>query len=209
MEKIVPFKHEILFKTHISEITSISLEHTLHKEDNGITGEFIVSGEYKINDSSTTTEPFDYKIPFDIVLDEHYDISNSIIDINDFYYEILNEEKLVVNIEVSIDKIVENLIEVKKQVIKIEPEEVIEVVKIEEPNVKDNRVDASEVVEDIINVEETEEYVTYHIHIVRDGDTIDSVLEKYKVSSELLALYNNLNDIKIGDKLLIPSDGNK
>ena len=75
MKKIIPFKKDIIFKTNISEITSISLENTLSKEnDNGITGEFIVSGEYKMSDESIHTENFSYELPFDIHMDEKYNL---------------------------------------------------------------------------------------------------------------------------------------
>lgn len=214
MKKIVPFKHEIPFKTKISEITSISLEHTLHKEDGLITGEFIVSGEYKKEDNSPTSDKFSYELPFDIDLDNHYDISNAIIDINDFYYEILNDDKLVVNIEVVIDKITEKLIETTKQVITIDANN------IESEN--DDKVTSSTVdtkeedrgIEQVVsNITEaqsaTEEYVTYHIHIVREGDTINTILEKYHITNETLTLYNDVNDLKIGDKLLIPANENQ
>lgn len=242
MKKIVPFKHEATFKTKISEVTSISLEHTLHKEENSIIGEFIVSGDYKISDTSTTTEYFNLNLPFEIDLDERYDMKDAVIDINDFYYEILNDDKLIINIEVVIDEINEKIVEVKKQIVSLEPEiereveivnmepekqgEVIEKPEVlEEPVIKkesntkktdvvkeevvtkNDRNEVSEVVENLMNVEsETLEYTTYHIHIVRDGDTLDSILEKYSITSETLSLYNNLSELKIGDKLLIPAN---
>ena len=108
MKKIVPFKKEIIFKSNVSEITSISLEHSLNIEDEHlISGEFIISGDYRINDNSTNTEDFLFNIPFDIHMDEKYVLDKAIIDINDFYYEIINSKVLEVNIEVSIDKLEE------------------------------------------------------------------------------------------------------
>ena len=47
MKNIIPFKKEVIFKTNISEITSISLEHTLSLENDKVQGNFIVNGEYK------------------------------------------------------------------------------------------------------------------------------------------------------------------
>ena len=91
MKKIIPFKKDIIFKTHIAEITSISLEHSLHiEEDTLITGEFVVSGEYKISDTSTNTEVFHFNLPFDIHMDDRYDLTSCNVDIYDFYYEIIN-----------------------------------------------------------------------------------------------------------------------
>lgn len=114
MKKIVPFVKDIKFNTKIFEITSISLEHNLTIEENNIvSGEFIISGEYKITDSSLNSEPFIYGIPFDITLDTKYDTDRIKIDIDDFKYEILNEEILRVNIDVLIEGV--ELVELPKE----------------------------------------------------------------------------------------------
>ena len=95
MKKIVPFTKDIKFNTKIYEITSISLEHNLTIEENNlVSGEFIISGEYKITDSSINSEPFIYGLPFDITLDTKYDMDRIKIDIDDFKFEIVNEEIL-------------------------------------------------------------------------------------------------------------------
>ena len=114
MKKIVPFTKDIKFNTKIYEITSISLEHNLSLEENNIvSGEFIISGEYKINDSSINSEPFIYGLPFDISLDTKYDTNRLKIDIDDFKFEIVNEEILRVNIDVLIEGI--ELIEMEEE----------------------------------------------------------------------------------------------
>ena len=108
MKKVIPFEKEIEFKTMVSSITSISLEHTLRvKEDNLISGYFIVDGTYKMTQASQIDEEFSYKIPVDIEIDNKYDTTNVIIDINDFTYKILYNEKLLLNISLSIDALVE------------------------------------------------------------------------------------------------------
>ena len=112
MKQIIPFKKELLFKTKVSEITSISLEHTLSlKNDDLISGEFIVSGDYKMTEGSINREVFKFKLPFDIALDSRYNVDNIIIDIDNFYYEIINNESLQVNIDVYIEgeKVIEEI----------------------------------------------------------------------------------------------------
>ena len=85
MKKLVPFRKELEFNTEVAEITSISLEHTLQKiEENFISGDLVLTGEYKIVDVSLNTEKFDFKLPFDINIDNHYDTKNLVIDIDDF-----------------------------------------------------------------------------------------------------------------------------
>ena len=46
----------------------------------------------------------------------------------------------------------------------------------------------------------------YKIYIVKENDTIESIISKYSVSKELLDSYNDLSDIKLGDKIIIPTN---
>ena len=54
-------------------------------------------------------------------------------------------------------------------------------------------------------MDENEGYVVYKVHIVTENDTIESIIEKYNTTKESLEAYNNLNDLKIGDKLIVPA----
>lgn len=223
MKKTIPFKKDIIFKTNLEEITSISLEHTLKIDNNILSGDFIVSGEYKITDSSIDTEKFSYELPFTISFDDKYKLDNAVVDIEDFYYEIINNSVLSVNIETMVDKIEEVLIDDKDMLIedKIDDndfEDVREEIKmdtIEERCIEDESNEEDVITErenniikevgsifDNISIEET--YNTYKICIIRENDTIESVMEKYSVSKDTLELYNDLTEIKIGDKIIIP-----
>ncbi len=213
MKKIVPFKKDIIFKTNVAEITSISLEHSLHLDkDNLITGEFHLNGEYLMTDASTDTEIFSYDIPFDIHLDERFIADNADIDIYDFYYEIIDNNVLSVNIEVSIDKLEEK--EVEKEVITLEDvrKEPVELNVEEERNVevkeeKVEKIDINETSKEVkVEVTDNSDFTTYKIYILREEDNIETVMAKYNVSRECLEEYNNLNELKIGDKLIIPSE---
>ena len=179
MKKIIPFKKEILFKTNINEITSIALDKDLKIDNDRVFGSFKLYGEY--NDYEDN-KPFSIDIPYENYLDDDLNLTNASIDIEDFYYEILEEKKLIINIEIKIDNI--------ESIPLIEREENIEET-FEQSNYNDNN------------------YMTYRIYIVRDNDTVDSICEKYEIDKELLAKYNVLNNINIGDKLIIPNDRNK
>lgn len=249
MKKIIPFTKEINFKTNLSEIVSISLEHTLHQDSEYlVTGEFMVSGEYKMADISVNTEVFSYNLPFDINIDEHYDTSNITIDIDDFYYEIINDKILKVNIDVALDGLKEKPLfvpeeteepilveerheelptlsdeeESKKEEDELEPKEeskndegderVIPIpVEINQP-IKPLEVPANEkeeITEDVKSLfdkldESSETFKTYKVYIVRETDTIETIMQKYNISKENLELYNDLKEIKYGDKLVIP-----
>lgn len=242
MKKIIPFKKDIIFKTNLAEVNSISLEHTLHIEkENLITGEFIVSGEYKMTDTSVNTELFSYNLPFDINLDDHYLLDEVKVDIDDFYYEIINENVLCVNIDVELDNLMEKpLIEREKEIVEIEEglEEQQEIVEKEERCIEKEdimKIEQSEMVSSLndskreeafkeietktkLEIKEepvkslfdnfkddTETYSTYRICIVREGDSLEMITQKYGTTKEELQKYNDLSEIKIGDKLIIPA----
>jgi len=194
MKKIVPFKKDIVFPNHLAEITSISLEHTLHLENNYIKGEFILTGEYKMTDTSINTESFDYNIPFEISVDNKYVLDDISLDIDDFYYEIVNNNTLSINIEVLIDNLEE------KPLI-----DDIEEVKVERviTNIDDDRcIEEESIIFDNLNSDEN--YATYKVYIVRENDNIDDIIMKYNVTREELEMYNDLTEVKIGDKIIIP-----
>ena len=185
MKNIIPFKKEIIFDTNISEITSISLENTLSLKDNNLSGDFIISGEYKNNEEII---PFNKKVPFEIIIDDDYDTRETTIDIDDFYYEIKNNNVLFVSIDVLLDKL--------KKIERIIEEPIVDIPKEEN------------VIDDVFNVNtlNIENYVEYNVYILRENDTIDTVLDKYNTTIDKLKEYNNLDDLKIGDKIIIPSN---
>ena len=51
-----------------------------------------------------------------------------------------------------------------------------------------------------------ESYSTYSVYIMRENDSIDEIINKYNISREKLGEYNDLDNIKIGSKIIIPSD---
>lgn len=104
MKQIIPFKKDLPFKTKVSDITSISLERKIEILDGGIvTGTFYITGDYKMNEGSINREKFSFDLPFDITLDPRYDVSSVKADIEDFYYDVINEDTLKVNIDLYIE----------------------------------------------------------------------------------------------------------
>jgi hypothetical protein len=275
MKKIIPFKKEILFKTRLKEVTSISLEHDYKINDDVISGEFLISGDYKITASSINREEFSYKIPFEIAIDSRYDTKTMNLDIENFYYEIINEEILKVNIDVFVEgeykkdeaeKIVvesnskdnsileenadnrsiignnnevldndidNNLVEQIKEETNLElnnfTEEKIKnnILDIDDSNIDsgnkniniinnnpinniNNNINSKKNINpssvnlfDNISMEDT--YSTYYVYIVKEGDNIDDILNKYNITKEELENYNDISSIKPFDKLVIPS----
>lgn len=205
MKKVIPFKKEIIFENNIAEITSISLEHNLEIKDNSVIGSFDISGSYKMTLTSTVTDDFSYNLPFEIALDERYTLDNAIVDIDDFYYEIINDRVLSINIEVGIDKLEEIEMEDKMPDIIEENKEFEEMTRDE--NIEEKRcIEEENPISNVFtSVSDVETYKSYTVYIVRENDTIENILTKYNITKEELEVYNNLEELKIGDKLIIPN----
>lgn len=304
MRKIVPFNNVLNFSTDVCEITAISLEHDINMTSDLISGQFHITGEYKITDGDILREKFSFDLPFDIALGQEYDRDTLVVDIDDFRYELIERNKLKVNIDLYIDG--EILEEVREEYIecndKIDKDgavvvnddrnrdEEVELMKDEEivieegkddllsddgneidnrpiinevninelpeyTELKDGKLDKDVVVNEVNNAgrielldemlndkeekkmandiesnesienndvnnnnnnnnnnnifsgfNEEEKYVTYRVHRVMDGDTVDKLLEEYGISKEELAKYNAIENIKPGDKLIIPTN---
>ena len=223
MKKIVPFKKDMLFNSNVSEITSISLEHDLKVCDNNtISGNFTINGEYRMSDNSVNTESFNFELPCSINLDERYILDNALVDIDDFYYEVVNSNILEVNIDVSIDRLEEKeeiiLNEIKMPSVELEEYEDSreentmenEILDITNDSIVENdRCIEKEDVENVTSLfdnfdDSMESYQAYRGYIVREGDTLDSIIQKYGVNKEDLEQYNDLNEINLGDKIIIP-----
>ena len=237
MKKIIPFKQELLFKTKVSEITSISLEHKVDKMiDEVISGEFIINGEYKMTEGSINKEKYEFTLPFDIALNSKYDIDTVKVDIDNFYYEIVNNEVLKVNI----DLLVEAEEKIEQEVIIDEDRNTIDEEETDNLSKNYDNIDINDNInlesnidihnEDNIDInidntninnnqnnnvntnifdtiDNTETYSSYYVYIVKEEDTIDKILEKYDVTKEDLELYNNIDNIKPYDKIIIPTNG--
>ena len=231
MKKVIPFSKQLTFKTMIREITDIEIKHTLClKDDYELEGDILVDGKYKMTDASILEEEFHYKLPFVVAIDSKYDTSNLEVSISDFNFEIINEEKLQVNVEIQLDNLEEKEMVRHDIEIPISEEEKIEAVnekiepleELEKEIKKSNNQDKNKVEveeknfthkqEENTNIgsifssltSNDESFSTYHVYIVRENDTLEEIMEKYKITREALADYNDLDDIKIGTKLIVP-----
>ncbi len=53
------------------------------------------------------------------------------------------------------------------------------------------------------NAEET--FTTYSVYIMRKEDTLEKIIDTYHISREQLSEYNDLNNLEIGSKVIIPN----
>ena len=55
------------------------------------------------------------------------------------------------------------------------------------------------------NINESEEtYATYTVYILREEETVTSLIGKYKTTKEELESYNDLSNLSVGSKIIIP-----
>lgn len=294
MKKVISFDKEILFPTMIGEITEISLDHTLKfLTKNDIEGVFVISGRYKMTEASAIEEDFKYTLPIEITLAETFTLDTTKIEIQDFYYEIIDEDILKVKIDLLVEGVEEVLLEeetveevVEEELEKLEEpnsshkeqsEEIKEVREVEviEPEIEEIKPDVIETISDspiekkeliieeeavrecdseekteqekltdvepilpekeevksemkeekiedsaITEKEETstniqsifrvfndaeETYKAYTVYIMRKNDSINTVLDRYKITKEQLEEYNDLATLELGSKVIIPT----
>ena len=225
MNLIIPFTKDIKFNTSIVEIVSISLEHDYTVNDSEILGNFIISGDYKSHEVSVNKEHFEYVLPFSVDLTTRIDRESVDFAIEDFTYEIKNNDTLEVRIEYSINALEEKQEEPKEEIIeeplfeRVEEDTTLEDMldSIDEDVTRDDTEIKEETEEEKRGVSEEdkktiidsineadENFVTYHIHIMKETDTIESVCTKYSTTSSILSEYNDLSTVAVNDKLIIP-----
>ena len=197
MREIIPIKKDILFKTVIGQITSINIDHDYKVKDNLIEGYILLSGSYKMTEASVLEDEFSYKIPFGVSISKRVKKDTIKIEIDDFKYHI-NKDTLSINVDLLFnceEESVNNEItnnEVKEPIIE-DKEEILE---------EDKEENIESITNKIVNT--IEKYYTYKVYIVRENDTVESVCKKYNVSFDELNEYNDLTNINIGDKIIIP-----
>ena len=213
MNLIIPFTKDIKFTSSISEITSISLEHEYTVNNDEILGNFILSGDYKTHELSVNKEHFEHVLPFRVDISSRIDRESVDLAIQDFTYEIKDNDTLKVNIEYCVNALElkeENKQEENKQeelFERVEDDDTLEDIldNLDEPSDENRNVteDDKKTILESIN-EQDESFVTYHIHIMQENDTIDTICTKYNTTSNILNEYNDLSTVAIGDKLIIP-----
>lgn len=241
----IPFSATIDFKSNISEITKMSLEHDFNVNDGVVLGNFYISGEYKAHAVSINKEPFKYTLPFTVELRDDIVKDTLEFNIEDFSYDIVDKTSLKVNIEYSLtaevkekkeelfERVDENELENELEFIDefLETEKLPEPVPVEEKEderediVKEELQNVKEDIKEEVKEEPQEEerlteaeektimdtiktsddtFVTYHIHIVKENETMESIASIYSVPASIISEYNNIDNLTVGDKVLIP-----
>lgn len=322
MKKTLSFEKDLTFQTMIGEITTISFEEDLKFIDkSSVAGNFYVSGKYKMTEASTILEDFSYSIPIEIATIENYDLETTNISVENFTYEIIDDDILRCKIaillegreevvvdeqeekeEVKIEELVreepisnkENEVEKKIDILDSEEmsskeEDILELDELEEKKktiekgeldseeerdcdgeveseedlpikeksatkeiketketekitetvekkkIKESveKIENEEIIENIQPIEkeesvmkenrptikvnslfaslgdESDTFTTYSVYIMRENDSLEKVMDKYKVKKEDLEVYNDLSTIELNSKVIIPTKNNE
>lgn len=244
MKSVIPFTKELDFNAKVQEITSISLEREFSVEEGSVVGNLFVTGDYKSHEISVNVTPFSFKIPFTIEIPDNLDKDSITIEISDFAYDMVDDSKITVHIELElegqeIEKEEEE--EASEPVVEVDSEEILKMMEErhddedaytndeettqdieekEEEKSDDEKVDREEVLieaknekslqesEDVImqNVDADNEFTTYHIHMVKEGETVETICTMYNSNMNLLMDYNDLSNLTPGEKILIPTE---
>lgn len=226
MNKIIPFTKVISLKERFDEITKITLDDTLKLDDPyTIKGDLIIRGCYKIEEKE---EDFSYPIPVEIAIDSKYDTEKCSITIDDFYYEIINEQNIRVKIDIALDDLYYKEEPAKKEELVLEDnrnlEELFEEIEVPKKEIVNKEIENTMLKKEEVNeiarenkeigdsvqdlfkeVSEEKEYSIYRVYVFKENETIEYIMDKYKVTREELGAFNDLENLRPGMKLIIPS----
>ena len=219
MQEIIPLKKDIIFKTKIGEITNVDLDLDYKLKEETIIGNVLLSGTYKMTEASVLEEEYFYKIPFSVALSKRIKKDTIKIEIDDFKYTI---SKDVLNVKIDLDFSCEEEIENQskiEEIQKIEEDDKLIEEYFENNNIEDNtenenisinkeekEIDIDENINNITNniISNDNHYYTYKVYMIRDGETLEDVCNKYDIKLEDIKEYNDIQNIKVGDKIIIP-----
>lgn len=195
----IPFSYElnndIDTKTIKVDITNFIYD---YKKD-----ELIVNIDYEITGDKKSVLLFDDEESLDEFLSKR---EIEVIDIRDTSKEENNKEEKDENKDrKSIDKIEEKEIIDSKKELSLEDTR-------EEPN-NDNinfieeedrdKIETDSIINSINN--NNNNFVTYKIYKIHENETLESIVIKYHTTIDDLKEYNDLNNLNIGDKIIIPN----
>ena len=233
MSEAFVVERDFLFKDSIFEITSISVEHDEDINGSNLEGDFIISGDYRLHEISINKEDFSFKLPFTHEIRSNVNLDTVNLEITDFTYELNNNDELHVHIEYIVSgeqsliefadekDLDEFLNKTDAEVVDLtedEPrfKEVSKNIPAEDSKKEEKEESKKEIKEDkpseistnniigSINADET--YVKYHVHTVMQNDTLEGILDKYKITLTDLKKYNTFEALEVNMKLVIPEN---
>lgn len=176
----LPFTHEIRSNVNLDTVNLEITDFTYELNNNDelhVHIEYIVSGEQSLIEFADEKD-----------LDEFLNKTDAeVVDLTE------DEPRFK---EVSKEEILNIPVEDSKKEEKEEPKE--EVKEEKQSEISTNNIIGS------INADET--YVKYHVHTVMQNDTLEGILDKYKITLTDLKKYNTFEALEVNMKLVIPEN---
>lgn len=173
---------------------------------------------YEVVDSSILRVNIDFNVIGSLLEKEEKEEETVFRDATDLFEETSDEEMVEIptyNLEESEEQI-EDIGKVKEGEIIEDVKEDTLVETVQENNiVEETSEDRNENMDTQSKTEDTiinslngveEEYATYHIHMVSDGESVETICTMYNSNLNILSEYNDLNNLAQGDKLIIPEN---
>lgn len=161
--------------------------------------ELIVNIDYEITGDKKSILLFDNEESLDEFLSKR---EVEVVDtrIDDIKEKINNTEKEEnIDERKSIDKIEEKELIDKKQELSLEDTRTSEI--IEEESNRDS-IKSDDIINSINN--NTDNFITYKVYKLHENETLESIVIKYHTTIDDLKEYNDLNNLNIGDKIIVP-----
>ncbi len=194
-------------------------ELSVNKETFSYTLPFDVTLNNKIQEDTLSFEidDFKYHIEKPDILKVEIDFYIKGEDVEEIFFEerpenlrkIFEEEMKELEIKTELENVEEEKPEeIDETIIEVEsiedrsPE--VEVEKTEEVETRINENNKAAILNFAQNNEES--FITYNIHIVKEGESIESICKIYNKNENNIKDYNMISKINIGDKILIPQD---
>lgn len=215
MKKIINYENEINFKNKIASINSISIEDNYKIENNKLFINFILSGDYKMNELSVNNESFKYDLPLEYELDDNMDKSTISCEIENFEYN-TDEEVLSVVVDYKLnyeekkeDQIIIPSEEEINDIVRDSYEEELILPKEETSNIYEKTEEQNEIKTEDTEEQneikaEDEEVSVLKVHIYKLGETIESISSLYGVNKDLIKEYNDISNLEEKDKIIVP-----
>lgn len=207
MNCIIPFESKVNFKSPVKEICSISLEHEITKNESELLGNFFVTGTYKEHELSVNTTDFKFTIPFSVELTNRVDINTLEFNIDNFTYELNNNELLIkIDYVIDADDLKEDRVELLE-----DPLDLIDEKSQEDNNQRENLtiLETEQILDQtkekiVNNMNFADDIASYHVYIVKENDTIETISKKYNIDKDDIYKINKKDNISLNDVLLIP-----
>lgn len=195
----LPFEYHLKDNCLKDTVNLNVIDFTYTTDENNLNIEIEYEVTYEVEEEITTKEEFDR------FLEEHeveiVDLKSEESD-EEKVTEYLNEERIIPEEEI-IEEIPVPIIENDS-----DNNERIENVQINEEITNSSDISVTNTIIDNIK-DDRDEYITYHVYICTDYDTLNSIADKFKVSVEILKNYNNVDTITSGMKIIIPASNDE